>query len=68
MVPDTEVFLSKVFNEVISTKLYISSFIFSPWGGFRNNDYMHIFLLEISVSFIHDSKAVCTPYFFSQGF
>jgi hypothetical protein len=37
-----EVFSSKVFNEVISTKLYASSLIF-PTGVFKNDDYRHIF-------------------------
>jgi hypothetical protein len=40
-----EVFSSKVFNEVISTKLYASSLIF-PTGVFTNDAYKHIFLLE----------------------
>jgi hypothetical protein len=40
-----KVFSSKVFNEVISTKLYASSLIF-PTGVFMHDDYKHIFLLE----------------------
>jgi hypothetical protein len=40
-----KVFSSKVFNEVISTKLYASSLIF-PTGVFTNDAYKHIFLLE----------------------
>jgi hypothetical protein len=37
-----KVFSSKVFNEVISTKLYASSLIF-PTGVFMHDDYKHIF-------------------------
>jgi hypothetical protein len=59
-----KVFSYKVFNEVISTKLYVSSLIFST-GVFRNDDYKHIFLLEFNVSFTYDLKALCTPYFFT---
>jgi hypothetical protein len=40
-----KVFSFKVFNEVISTKLYASSLIF-PTGVFKHDDYKHIFLLE----------------------
>jgi hypothetical protein len=40
-----KVFSFKVFNEVISTKLYASSLIFST-GVFIHDDYKHIFLLE----------------------
>jgi hypothetical protein len=62
-----EVFSYKVFNKVISTKLYASSLIF-PIGVFRNDDYKHIFLLEFNVSFTRDPKALCTPYFFRRVF
>jgi hypothetical protein len=41
-----EVFSSKVFNEVISTKLYDSSFIF-PTGVFKNGDYRHTFFWKL---------------------
>jgi hypothetical protein len=60
-------FSSKVFNEVISTKLYASSLVF-PMGFFRNDDFKHIFLLEVSVSSTHDPKALCTPYFCHRVF
>jgi hypothetical protein len=62
-----EVFSSKVFNEVISTKLYVSSLIF-PTGVFMNDDYRHIFLLEVAVSSTHNPKDIVYSLFFPQGF
>jgi hypothetical protein len=38
-----KVFSSKVFNEVISTKLYASSLTFPHRGFFIHDDYKHIF-------------------------
>jgi hypothetical protein len=61
-----EVFSSKVFSKVISIKLY-TSLIF-PMGVFTNDDYKYIFLLEFNVSFTHDPKTLCTPYFSHRVF
>ena len=58
---------SKVFNEVISTKLYASSWLFSH-KGFYTWWLQAYFLLEFNVSFTHDPKALCTPYFSHRVF
>jgi hypothetical protein len=61
-----KVFSSKVFNEVISTKLYASSLIF-PTGVFMHDDYKHICLLE----FKWDSLMIqnhCVLLIFPIGF
>jgi hypothetical protein len=62
-----KVFSFKVFNEVISTKLYASSLIF-PTGVFKNDDYKHIFLLEFNMSFTHNPKDIVYSLFFPTGF
>jgi hypothetical protein len=33
-----------------------------------NDDYKHILLLEFNMSFTHDPKALCTPYFSHRVF
>jgi hypothetical protein len=33
-----------------------------------NDDYMHIFLLEVSVSYTHNPKDIVYSLFFPQGF
>jgi hypothetical protein len=62
-----EVFSSKVFNEVISTKLYASSLTF-PHRGFYEWWLQAYFLLEVSVSSTHDPKDIVYSLFFPQGF
>jgi hypothetical protein len=62
-----EVFSSKVFNEVISTKLYASSLIF-PTGVFKNDDYRHIFFWRSVWVLLMTQKTLCTPYFSHRGF
>jgi hypothetical protein len=62
-----KVFSSKVFNEVISTKLYASSLIF-PTGVFMHDDYKHIFFWSSCEIILIIQKILCTPYFFPQGF
>ena len=62
-----KVFSSKVFNEVISTKLYASSLIF-PTGVFIHDDYKHIFLLETMWNYSHYPKDIVYSLFFPQGF
>ena len=62
-----KVFSSKVFNEVISTKLYASSWFFSH-RGFYTWWLKAYFPLEFNVSFTHDPKALCTPYFSHRVF
>jgi hypothetical protein len=62
-----EVFSSKVFNEVISTKLYASSLIF-PTGVFMHDDYKHIFLLEFKWDYSHYPKDTVYSLFFPTGF
>jgi hypothetical protein len=62
-----EVFSSKVFNEVISIKLYASSLIF-PHGVFMHDDYKHICLLEFKWDSLTIQKVFCTPYFSHRGF
>jgi hypothetical protein len=62
-----EVFSSKVFNEVISTKLYASSLIFHH-GVFMHDDYKHIFLLEFKWDSLIIQKILYTPYFSHRVF
>jgi hypothetical protein len=62
-----EVFSSKVFNEVISTKLYASSLIF-PHRGFMHDDYKHIFFWILSGIILIIQKILCTPYFSHRVF
>jgi hypothetical protein len=62
-----KVFSSKVFNEVISTKLYASSLIF-PHGVFMHDDYKHIFLLEFKWDSLIIQKILYTPYFSHRVF
>ena len=62
-----EVFSSKVFNEVISTKLYASSLIF-PTGVFKNDDYRHIFFWRSVWVLLMIQKTLCTPYFSHRVF
>jgi hypothetical protein len=33
-----------------------------------HDDYKHIFLLEFNMSFTHDPKVLCTPYFSHRVF
>ena len=62
-----KVFSSKVFNEVISTKLYASSLIF-PTGVFIHNDYKHIFFWRLCEIILIIQKILCTPYFSHRVF
>jgi hypothetical protein len=62
-----KVFSSKVFNEVISTKLYASSLIFST-GVFMHDDYKHIFFWSLSEIILIIQKTLCTPYFSHRVF
>jgi hypothetical protein len=62
-----KVFSSKVFNEVISTKLYASSLIFRT-GVFMHDDYRHICLFGIQVRLSHDPKNIVYSLFSPQGF
>jgi hypothetical protein len=62
-----DVFSSKVFNEVISTKLYASSLIF-PTGVFIHDDYKAYFLLETMWDYSHYPKDIVYSLFFPQGF
>jgi hypothetical protein len=62
-----KVFSSKVFNEVISTKLYASSLIF-PTGFFYEWWLQAYFLLEFVWDYSHYPKALCTPYFSHRVF
>jgi hypothetical protein len=62
-----KVFSSKVFNEVISTKLYASSLIF-PHGGFYEWWLQAYFLLEFEWDYSHYPKGIMYSIFFPQGF
>ena len=62
-----KVFSSKVFNEVISTKLYASSLIF-PTGVFMHDDYKHIFFWSSCEIILIIQKTLCTPYFSHRVF
>jgi hypothetical protein len=62
-----KVFSSKVFNEVISTKLYASSLIF-PTGVFMYDDYKHIFFWKLSEIILIIQRILYTPYFFHRVF
>ena len=62
-----KVFSSKSFNEVISTKLYASSLIF-PYRGFYEWWLQAYSILEFNMSFTHNPKALCTPYFSHRVF
>ena len=62
-----KVFSSKVFNEVISTKLYASSLIF-PTGVFIHDDYKHIFFWSSCEIILIIQKTLCTPYFSHRVF
>ena len=62
-----KVFSSKVFNEVISTKLYASSLIF-PTGVFKNDDYRHVFFWRSVWVLLMIQKILCTPYFSHRVF
>jgi hypothetical protein len=62
-----KVFSSKVFNEVISTKLYASS-LFFPIGVFMHDNYKHISFWNSSEIILIIQKTLCTPYFFPTGF
>jgi hypothetical protein len=62
-----KVFSSKIFNEVISTKLYASSLIF-PYRGFYEWWLQAYSILEFNMSFTHNPKALCTPYFSHRVF
>jgi hypothetical protein len=57
-----KVFSFKVFNEVISTKLYASSLIF-PTGVFIHDDYKHIFFWRLCEIILIIQKTLGTPYF-----
>ena len=61
------VFSSKVFNEIISIKLYASSLTF-PHRGFYVWWLQAYFLLEFNMSFTHNPKDIVYSLFFSQGF
>jgi hypothetical protein len=60
-------FSSNVFNEVISTKLYASSWFFSH-RDFYTWWLQAYFLLEFYMSFTHNPKALYTPYFSHRVF
>ena len=62
-----EVFSSKVFNEVISTKLYASSLTF-PHRGFYEWWLQAYFLLEFVWDYSHYPKDIVYSLFFPQGF
>jgi hypothetical protein len=62
-----EVFSSKVFNEVISTKLYASSLIF-PQGGFYEWWLQAYFSFGVQCEFYSWSKSIVYSLFFPQGF
>jgi hypothetical protein len=62
-----KVFSFKVFNEVISTKLYAPSWFFSH-RGFYTWWLQAYFLLEFYMSFTHNPKALYTPYFSHRVF
>jgi hypothetical protein len=62
-----KVFSFKVFNEVISTKLYASSLIF-PTGVFIHDDYKHIFFWRLCEMILIIQKTLCTPYFSHRVF
>ena len=62
-----KVFSSKVFNEVISTKLYASSLTF-PHRGFYEWWLQAYFLLEFVWDYSHYPKDIVYSLFFPQGF
>ena len=62
-----KVFSFKVFNEVISTKLYASS-LFFPTGVFIHDDYKHIFFWRLCEIILIIQKTLCTPYFSHRVF
>jgi hypothetical protein len=59
------VFSSKVFNEVISTKLYASSLTFPHWGFYEW--WLHAYFWGLWVLLIVQ-KTLCTPYFSHRVF
>jgi hypothetical protein len=62
-----KIFSYKVFNEVISTKLYASSLTF-PYGFLCMMITKHNFLLEFKWDFLIIQKILCTTYFFHRIF
>jgi hypothetical protein len=62
-----KVFSFKVFNEVISTKLYASSLIFPTWV-FIHDDYKHIFFWKLSEIILIIQRILYTPYFSHRVF